>query len=63
MEFLWRSQMFLEQLIFINAKNNVWQAFAVYSISVFTTIAGLLITNFIMIKYFPRLNYILTANR
>ena len=63
MEFLWRSQMFLEQLIFINAKNNVWQAFAVYSISVLTTIVGLLITNLIMVKYFPRLNYLLTANR
>lgn len=63
MEFLWRSQMFLKQLIFIHATNNVWQEFAVYLISVFTTIIGLLLVNLILIKYFPRLNYILTANR
>lgn len=62
MELLWRSHMFLK-LVFANATNNAWQAFAVYLISVLTTIVGLLIINYILVKYFPKANYILTANR
>lgn len=62
MELLWRSHVFLK-LVFANVTNNAWQAFAVYLISVLTTIIGLLIINYILVKYFPKFNYILTASR
>lgn len=63
MEFLWRSHLYLKQLIFTNTLDSAWQAFAVYFLSVPICIVGLLFTHYILIKYFPKLNVILTASR